>query len=198
MTVMDCTTLLVITQTLLPFIISPGVSFGLTVSASGAGIPYAALKVWAGTAVGIAMLASTAALGVARFIMHNPLWQTVLSVLGGMLLIMWGIRLCLPTVNGGKSALPAHLTAGSFLLLIGNMKAILLYATVLPAQLSAHRPAVFYAAAAALHIAMLLIWLVGLEKCVRHLPARTLQRPLRYLSGAFMIWLGGKSLWTAW
>lgn len=198
MTVMDCTTLLVITQTLLPFIISPGASFALTVSASGAGIPYAALKVWAGTAAGIALLASAAALGVARFIMDNPLAQSVLSVLGGILLIMWGIRLCLPAANGGKSALPAHLTAGAFLLLIGNIKAVLLYAAVLPARLGAHHPAVFYSAAAALHIAMLLIWLVGLEQCVRRLPADILQRPLRYISGAFMIWLGGKSLWTAW
>ena len=67
---LNTTTLPAIAQTLLPFVISPGASVALTLSATAARLPCAALKVWAGTATGIRLLAFASALGVARLVLQ--------------------------------------------------------------------------------------------------------------------------------
>ena len=67
---LNTTTLPAIAQILLPFVISPGASVALTLSATAARLPRAALKVWAGTAAGLWLLAFTNALGVARLVLQ--------------------------------------------------------------------------------------------------------------------------------
>ena len=193
---MDKNILIMLIHTLLPFVISPGASFALTLSATSARIPHAALKVWTGTTAGIALLALASALGIAHLVMQYPVLKTLLSVLGGMLLIYWGIRLCLPASHQSPApVLPARLIGSAFIIVISNIKAILLYVAILPALLTAqHSPFAFYLAALLVHGTLLLIWLLFVSTCLRRLPVPIVQRPLRYASGAFMIWLGGKSL----
>lgn len=196
---MDTSLLLALAQTLFPFVISPGASFVLTLSASTAGVPFAALKVWAGTALGLAVLAVASALGVARLVLHYPLLQTLLAMIGGALLVFWGVRLCQHSPAQAQRPLPPRLVASAFTIVVSNIKAITLYVVVLPALLHSVDPLTFYAHALGLHAVMLLAWLLLVSFGLRHLPhLAALRHVLLKASGLFMIWLGGKSLLSAW
>ncbi|MDO5090183.1 MAG: LysE family transporter [Cardiobacteriaceae bacterium] len=189
---------IVLAQTLLPFVISPGASFVLTLSASTAGVRFAALKVWTGTALGLAVLAAASALGVARLVLHYPLLQTLLALVGGALLMFWGLRLCRSAPAQTSPPLPARLVASAFTIVVSNVKAITLYVAVLPGLLKDVAPWAFYAQALGIHALMLLVWLLLVSFGLRRLPwLSTLRHVLLKASGVFMVYLGGKSVWLA-
>lgn len=170
-------TLGLLALTALPFVVSPGASFAITVDAASSGDRRAPLKVWAGTTLGIAVIASVVSVsGVGRFLAENDTARTIFGVAGGAILIALGassliraLRSRRPTTSKPRPA--RRLVLWAFLALVVNVKALTLYALVVPSLGTATLtgPTLFFLFAG-VHVALLLLWLTLLGEGVRRVP----------------------------
>jgi threonine/homoserine/homoserine lactone efflux protein len=169
--------LAVLALTALPIVVSPGVSFAITVRAAIAGDQAAPLKVWAGTSFGIVVIATiTVATGVGHLLAEDETARTTFGVLGGTVLVCFGvaslIRALGPATNGeqpGRSR--RQLVVLAFVAVITNVKALSVYALVVPTlQRTDLSGSALVFTFAAVHIAMLFFWLTLLGAAVRAVP----------------------------
>ncbi|MBI9113738.1 LysE family translocator [Sanguibacter suaedae] len=171
-------TLVLLALTVLPFVVSPGASFAITIDAASSGDRRAPVKVWAGTALGITVIASIAALsGVARFLAENATARSVFGVAGGTVLVILGVGSLVKARRSTHLTTPGprparQLVLWAFLALITNVKALSLYALVVPGlgtdDLAG--PALFFLFAG-VHVVMLLLWLTLVGEGVRRIPS---------------------------
>jgi threonine/homoserine/homoserine lactone efflux protein len=169
--------LALLAATALPFVVSPGASFTMTIGAATAGDRRAPLKVWAGTALGIVIIAAIAGLsGIGQLIAENDFVRTVFGAVGGTVLIVIGISSLVKAVRASTTAEHARrsgprLVLWAFLALITNLKALSLYALVVPTLngVDIQGPALFLIFAI-VHVTMLLAWLVLLGAAVNAVP----------------------------
>lgn len=166
-----------IALTLLPFVLTPGASFTITVGAAVDGDRRASLRVWAGTALGLALIAVAAAVsGVGDYVAGSPTARTVFGLVGGVVLVGLavgsGLRARTVLTDGVAEARPQQrLVLWSFVAVVTNVKALSLYAVVLPTAVTAGTDSLTtFAAAAAVHITMLLAWLTLVGALVRRTP----------------------------
>lgn len=187
----------------LPFVISPGASFTITVTSAAGGDRRSPLKVWAGTALGISVLALLVTLtGIGGLVAGSPTAQQVFAVVGGVILIAFGaltLRRGLRRKDDRQPAVPApaRLIAWSFLALVTNVKALTLYVVVVPTTGAGLSSPLLYLVFGAVHIAMLLVWLVLVAQLVALGPTRhsdQVRRVLSALGGTFMVALGAQSV----
>ncbi len=199
------TALLLLITTALPFVVSPGTSFAITVSAAVQGDRRSPVKVWAGTALGIALIAAVvAATGVGAFVAHNQTARSVFNIVGGLVLTSLGAAAAVRAVRRGHGhALvvgpPRRLLLWSFLTVITNVKALSLYALVVPtATRSGLTGQTLYAGFATVHIVLLLAWLLLLGLAVRMMPrlgrSSRAQTVLVIIASLMMIGLGAGAI----
>ena len=120
--------------TLLPFVVSPGASFALTLSAAAQGVRYGATQVWLGTSLGLVLLAFlVAGSGFSQWLLARPIWSAALTALGGGVLMAFAWRTL--RRQRGKAAAQTgstRLIATAFWVLISNIKALSIYVLVVP------------------------------------------------------------------
>jgi threonine/homoserine/homoserine lactone efflux protein len=163
-------TIALLALTAIPFVVSPGASFAITVDAASTGDRLAAVKVWAGTALGITVLASvTAVSGIGEFFAQNDIARTIFGVAGGVVLVALGASSLVKALRSFRQPLSATRASGrlilwSFLALITNVKALSLYVLVVPGlgATATPGPAVFFVFAS-VHVVLLLAWLTLLS-----------------------------------
>lgn len=181
-----------IALTLLPFVLAPGASFTITVGAAVDGDRRVPLRVWAGTAQGLALIAVAAAVsGVGDYVAGSPTARTAFGLIGGVVLVGLavgsGLRARSVLTDGVTEARPQQrLVLWSFHAVVTNVKALSLYAVVLPTAVTAEMDSfTTFAAAAAVHITMLLAWLTLVGTLVRSTPA--LRRSARGRAALFAV-----------
>ncbi|MEO7017476.1 MAG: LysE family transporter [Leifsonia sp.] len=191
---------------LLPFVLSPGASFALTIGGAAAGDRAAGLRVGFGTSIGIALIAAVAGISdVGLLVASNELIRAWFEILGGLLLIGFGV---MPLVKswrarrrGGSQRSeqrPVRLVAWGFVAVVTNVKALALYVIVVPSTIPGGTSALEgYATIAAVHIVMLFVWLALVTVLVARVPAIA-DRPriavvLQALASGVLIVLGVQS-----
>ncbi|PZE33333.1 LysE family translocator [Curtobacterium sp. MCPF17_031] len=170
-------TLAVLALAALPFVVSPGASFAITVDVASTGDRRGALKVWMGTALGISAIATLFALsGIGLLLAANSTARTAFGLLGGGVLVLLGFLSIVKAIRSARSSVtsprpPRKLVLWSFLALITNVKALSLYALVVPALHTPHLAgtALFFTFAG-VHVVMLFLWLTVLAWAVRRIP----------------------------
>jgi threonine/homoserine/homoserine lactone efflux protein len=131
-------TVALLALTALPFVISPGASFAITVDAVSNGDHRAPAKVWAGTSVGILVVVSIAAFsGIGSFLDTHETARQIVGLLGGAVLILLGLRSGVQALRSIRkpstvSRPTRRLIPWSFIALVTNMKALTLYTLVVP------------------------------------------------------------------
>lgn len=199
-------TVLALAVIALPFVVSPGASFSLTIGAAAEGDVWSPVKVWIGTSMGIVLIASIAgATGLGTFVATDGTASLLFGVIGGIILMAFGMSAVIkslsspwhPSVDASGSR--RSLVLWSFLVVISNVKALSLYALVVPsAKGTGLTGAALYSAFAGTHVAMLLLWLSLLGVGVRRVPMLTQSARARRLlvggAGAMMLLLGIRSL----
>ena len=198
----------------IPFVVSPGASFVLTLEAAVAGDRRAPLGVWIGTALGISIIALIAGLsGLGDIIMRDHVMRVVLRLVGGSILIFFGAASLFkvrkpPSDTGLQTPEPGRhrqrrvhegLTIRAFLIVITNVKALSLYLLIVPTITHGGITGLpLYVAFAATHIVLLFVWLALISCLVFAVPviARTpvIQVGLRAFAGLALIILGAKSM----
>ncbi|WP_213817135.1 LysE family translocator [Glaciihabitans sp. dw_435] len=200
-------TILSTVLTLLPFVLSPGASFALTVSGAAAGDRTAGLRVGLGTALGIALIATVAGIsGIGTVVASNSLIRGWFEIVGGLLLLIFGavpLRRLWNARNRGEPeqprTRPVHLIAWGFVAVITNVKALTLYVLVVPPTIPTGASALGgYAIIAIVHIAMLLIWLGLITALITRAPAITnrglVMVGLQLMASGVLIALGIQSI----
>ena len=164
---------------ILPFVLAPGASFALTISGAAAGDRAAGLRVGLGTSIGIALIAAVAGIsGVGLFVASNELIRVWFEIVGGLLLIGFGVRPLMKfwraRTRGGaerSEPRPVRLVAWGFVAVVTNVKALALYVIVVPSNIPGETSAFEgYATIAAVHIVMLLAWLALVTALVTQVP----------------------------
>lgn len=185
----------------LPFVVSPGASFTLTLANAASSQRLTWLRIAGGTGAGIAVLALLmGATGIGTVLTSNPLAQLLLGLVGGAVLSFFGIRMLIRALRRSHPAdkqptTPPRLLTWSFLTLITNPKALGLYVLVVPSLAEGNSgDTALFAVFAAVHIILLTGWLVLVHQAATRIPgiARSprVQRIIFALAGVVMIALG--------
>lgn len=197
-----------IAATALPFVISPGASFTITIGAATLGDRRAPVKVWAGTSLGIILIAGIAGLsGIGQLIAGSDSAQTLFGITGGAVLIALGVISLIKTLHFTPQAREPiqpnpRLVLWAFLAVITNVKAISLYALVVPTLYGAGASGLaLFLAFAAVHMILLLLWLGLLGEVVKRIPALGTARRARTIlllfTAATLIFLGSRTFINA-
>lgn len=198
----------------IPFVVSPGASFVLTLEAAVAGDRRAPLRVCIGTALGIGIIALIAGgSGLGEVIVRDHVMRIGLGLVGGSILIFFGAASLFkarkpPSDTGLQTPEPGRhrqrrvherLTIRAFLIVITNVKALSLYLLIVPTIADGGITGLpLYVAFAATHIVLLFVWLALISYLVFAVPviARTpsVQVGLRGFAGLALVVLGAKNL----
>jgi threonine/homoserine/homoserine lactone efflux protein len=185
----------------LPFVLSPGASFTITITNVARGDRFSPVKVWVGTAVGIGIIASVAGLsGLGALVVSHPPVRLVFGIVGGCVLAGFGVSTLVKELGRsqetpGPTTNTTRLVLWSFVAVITNVKALSLYVLVVPTiRVSGLSGLGLYLSFAAVHMVMQLAWLVLVTLAVLLIPgvARSglTRRILTVLGGSTMIVLG--------
>jgi threonine/homoserine/homoserine lactone efflux protein len=189
---------LLLASAALPFVLSPGASFTMTVANAAKGDRLSPVKVWVGTAGGIAIIASVAGLsGLGALVMSHPPIRLIFGIVGGCVLAGFGVFTLVKASQRsperpGQTTNTTRLVLWSFAAVMTNVKALSLYVLVVP-TISVRGLAGFglYGCFAAVHMVMQLAWLALVGVAVLRLPgaARSglTRRILTVLGGCTMI-----------
>jgi threonine/homoserine/homoserine lactone efflux protein len=185
----------------LPFVLSPGASFTITVTNAANGDRLSPIKVWAGTAIGIGIIASVAGLsGLGALVVSHPPARVTFGIVGGCVLAGFGVFTLVKEFRGsgefrGQTTNSSRLVLWSFFAVITNAKALSLYVLVVPTITVGGLSGIsLYLGFAAVHMVMQLAWLAVVGFAVRLIPgvarSGTTRRILTVLGGSTMITLG--------
>lgn len=190
--------------TVLPFVITPGASFTITITAALNVDKRAPVKVWAGTALGICLIAAIAGFsGLGQLVTDSEAARTSFGIIGGLVLVAIGVASLVKLTRAEETAAqnprPAsRLWLWAFLVVVTNVKALSLYVLVVP---TIHNAGIdgpmLFAAFAATHVTMLFVWLTFIGLVVGSTPgflksSRT-RAALLLITALTLIGLG---LWT--
>lgn len=196
---------LVLASTALPFVLSPGASFTITINGAANGDRWSGLKVWTGTALGILLLAFAAAqTGLGVMVANDSLIKTIFGAVGGIVLVLFGLLTIFRELRQARASLPQsrqqpRLVLWSFLALVTNVKALSLYVLVVPTITGLALDGLSqYMSFAVVHILMLLAWLCLIALAVSIIPGVASSRVTRFflsaLAGAVMVTLGMQAI----
>ena len=197
--------LLTFALTVLPLSVTPGASSTLVTTRVLAGGRAEGVKVAVGTACGLYVHATTAAIGLATLVMASSQAFLALKVAGAAYLIVIGLSTLLGRQSRPKRRLPwtGHGSyVQAFLGNVLNPKAAGVYLTLLPQFLDARRPVVgqIYALAT-VHVAVAMVYL-SLLSCVTAAAGVVLARPAwrrggQRVTGAVLVLFGVRTASTA-
>ena len=165
---------------LLPFVLSPGASFALTVRGAASGDRAAGLRVGLGTAGGTAAIAAVAGIsGVGVWVASDTSTRAWFEIVGGVLLVGFGVAPLVRTWRRRRrigsqptGVPPGRLVAWALVAVVTNVKALTLYFVVVPSMIpDAASPLGGYAMVAAVHIALLFVWLTLITVLITRVPA---------------------------
>ncbi|QSB05640.1 LysE family translocator [Natronoglycomyces albus] len=157
--------LLTLVGVAIPFVLSPGASFALTLSHAASGLRLAWLYVMAGTAGGTFVMAFlVGATGLGEALTANLLGRSMLEVTGGAVLICFGLILLRKGFGRDTEVADApdtsRLVRWSFVTVVANPKALSLYLVVVPSLASPQlRGLTLLLAFAAIHMGLHTLWL---------------------------------------
>lgn len=149
---------------ILPVALSPGASFTLAMNnAVQQGIRCTG-RIILGTLLGIYTHALLAGLGITRLIAAYPALMNTIKIIGTAYLIYLAIRL----IRSGLNAQDMAFTSGNrstgikeaYLANVLNIKAIMLYLTVVPAFAGSGATPWSYLVLASIHVAIMALWLL--------------------------------------
>jgi threonine/homoserine/homoserine lactone efflux protein len=168
---------------ILPVALSPGASFTLAMNnvvqqgMRGTG------RIILGTLLGIYTHALLAGLGITRLIAAYPALMNTIKIIGTAYLIYLAIRL----IRSGLNAQDLAFTSGNrstgikeaYLANVLNIKAIILYLTVVPAFAGSGATPWSYLVLASIHVAIMALWLLFAGQMLIHSAAKISTRKLK-------------------
>lgn len=149
---------------ILPVALSPGASFTLAMNNAVQQGLRGTGRIILGTLLGIYTHALLAGLGITRLIAAYPALMNTIKIIGTAYLIYLAIRL----IRSGLNAQDMAFTSGnrstgikeSYLANVLNIKAIMLYLTVVPAFAGSSATPWSYLILASIHVAIMALWLL--------------------------------------
>jgi len=149
---------------ILPVALSPGASFTLAMNNAVQQGMRGTGRIILGTLLGIYTHALLAGLGITRLIAAYPALMNTIKIIGTAYLIYLAIRL----IRSGLNAQDLALTSGNrstgikeaYLANVLNIKAIMLYLTVVPAFAGSGATPWSYLVLASIHVAIMALWLI--------------------------------------
>ncbi|QMV53960.1 LysE family translocator [Ewingella americana] len=149
---------------ILPVALSPGASFTLAMNNAVQQGMRGTGRIILGTLLGIYTHALLAGLGITRLIAAYPALMNTIKIIGTAYLIYLAIRL----IRSGLNAQDLAFTSGNrstgikeaYLANVLNIKAIMLYLTVVPAFAGSSATPWSYLVLASIHIAIMALWLL--------------------------------------
>jgi len=149
---------------ILPVALSPGASFTLAVNNAVQQGMRGTGRIILGTLLGIYTHALLAGLGITRLIAAYPALMNTIKIIGTAYLIYLAIRL----IRSGLNAQDLAFTSGNrstgikeaYLANVLNIKAIMLYLTVVPAFAGSGATPWSYLILASIHVAIMALWLL--------------------------------------
>jgi threonine/homoserine/homoserine lactone efflux protein len=149
---------------ILPVALSPGASFTLAMNNAVQQGMRGTGRIILGTLLGIYTHALLAGLGITRLIAAYPALMNTIKIIGTAYLIYLAIRL----IRSGLNAQDLAFTSGNrstgikeaYLANVLNIKAIMLYLTVVPAFAGSGASPWSYLILASIHVAIMALWLI--------------------------------------
>ncbi|PKB90423.1 hypothetical protein A8A01_07090 [Ewingella americana] len=149
---------------ILPVALSPGASFTLAMNNAVQQGMRGTGRIILGTLLGIYTHALLAGLGITRLIAAYPALMNTIKIIGTAYLIYLAIRL----IRSGLNAQDLAFTSGNpstgikeaYLANVLNIKAIMLYLTVVPAFAGSDANPWSYLVLASIHVAIMALWLL--------------------------------------
>jgi len=149
---------------ILPVALSPGASFTLAMNNAVQQGMRGTGRIILGTLLGIYTHALLAGLGITRLIAAYPALMNTIKIIGTAYLIYLAIRL----IRSGLNAQDLAFTSGNrstgikeaYLANVLNIKAIMLYLTVVPAFAGSGATPWSYLVLASIHVAIMALWLL--------------------------------------
>ena len=204
------TAVLALAMVALPFVITPGASFTLTVAhahpaahtPTHQGNSPAWRRIAVGTSAGMLVIAGlVGATGLATFVTSTPTLRMGLGLAGAAVLIAYGTMICVRGFRAGRgetdsaATTSGHLVRWSFLIVLTNPKALALYVLIVP---TLARPGLdgfsLLMAFVGIHSCMQAAWLCLIHNVVVRIPALArsdrIRRHLLAASGILMLCLG--------
>lgn len=192
--------LLTLVAVAIPFVITPGASFTLTLAHAVRREGRSWLPIAAGTGLGILVLALLmGATGIGALLNGSPTARLLLGLVGAVVLITFGVLIMTRARRAppeqSSPTRPRSLLRWSLVAVLTNPKALALYVVIVPTLPTAQVEGGFlFVLFAAVHIMLLAGWLFVVHSVATQLPvlARSirLQRFLVTLAGVAMIILG--------
>ena len=178
---------------ILPVALSPGASFTLAMNNAVLQGMRGTGRIILGTLLGIYTHALLAGLGITRLIAAYPALMNAIKIAGTAYLIYLAIRL----IRSGLNAKDLAFTSGghstgikeAYLANVLNIKAIMLYLTVVPAFAGGGATPWSYLVLASIHVAVMAIWLIFAGQILIRSAAKISTRKLKQV-----IDIGGGSL----
>jgi threonine/homoserine/homoserine lactone efflux protein len=168
---------------ILPVALSPGASFTLAMNNAVQQGMRGTGRIILGTLLGIYTHALLAGLGITRLIAAYPALMNTIKIIGTAYLIYLAIRL----IRSGLNAQDMAFTSGNrstgikeaYLANVLNIKAIMLYLTVVPAFAGSGATPWSYLVLASIHVAIMALWLLFAGQMLIHSAAKISTRKLK-------------------
>ena len=168
---------------ILPVALSPGASFTLAMNNAVQQGMRGTGRIILGTLLGIYTHALLAGLGITRLIAAYPALMNAIKIAGTAYLLYLGIRL----IRSGLNAKDLAFTSDSrstgikeaYLANVLNIKAIMLYLTVVPAFAGSGATPWSYLVLASIHVAIMALWLLFAGQMLIHSAAKISTRRLK-------------------
>lgn len=149
---------------ILPVALSPGASFTLAMNNAVQQGMRGTGRIILGTLLGIYTHALLAGLGITRLIAAYPALMNTIKIIGTAYLIYLAIRLIRSGLNAQDLAFnsgnPSTGIKEAYLANVLNIKAIMLYLTVVPAFAGSGATPWSYLVLASIHVAIMALWLI--------------------------------------
>ncbi|GEM_PF-4356324 len=185
---------------LLPFIISPGASYALTIAAVEKKGFIGTRDVIVGTVLGIAVHALFAAAGISTLVMEVPYFTHFIKIFGSIMLIYLGFTILLSLLTPRSAEKHSISVKKVFMFNLLNIKPVLLYLTVIPSFIQEYENTgiyMHYIYFGTAHILLQTAWLLVLGYIVSVMTHQKLRWIIKLISltgSLFLIVLGGMNL----
>jgi len=168
---------------ILPVALSPGASFTLAMNNAVQQGMRGTGRIILGTLLGIYTHALLAGLGITRLIAAYPALMNTIKIIGTAYLIYLAIRLIRSGLNAQDLAFTSdNRSTGikeAYLANVLNIKAIMLYLTVVPAFAGSGATPWSYLVLASIHVAIMALWLLFAGQMLIHSAAKISTRKLK-------------------
>lgn len=191
---------------MMPIALAPGASLTLALNNAVTQGARGVLRIIAGTALGIYTHAILASIGISALLLHYPVLMRVLTLLGTGYLVYLALRLIQRGWQGSAHAPASGRSLGirtAYVANVLNIKAVLLYVTVVPLFVGAaperHRlaqSAMSFMTLATVHVAIMGGWLLlttlVLLRSARTITMRRMETTINLGGGILLL---GLTLW---